>query len=470
MDSTRRRSNGKAGALLAWCPETLDLDALIQSEGLRVAEGVLWLGHCVLVGLAHNARSRDNGGRVPLKTSYLRNAIGCHHLDAVREAAQRIGYVGRDRSYRAGTRSQRYFILEPHAAARPIRREITVHGLRQNIRRWRDARQREVWERIRRGETAVAAEVCEHLGEQLPRVRIDDDLDLGEDLQPAHLIAADHIRARELWFKVDDYGRVHTPLTNLPRFLRSHLTVDGRRLVGVDIGESQPLFIGLALAAAKTQDEEGKGRRGRSREGRRAYPYVAQCYVAQTSAIGWTLGRSGLSGDLRRYLALCEAGGLYQAVADHLGVTRDEAKPKVMQVFFDVPWHRNRTYRVLGELFPSVMRAIGEMKQGNYRRLAHFAQRVESAFMYGQVVPRIMAERPGLFVGTIHDSILTTEGEERYVRQVILEEFARLGVSPNVKIEATAGLPPRPPGTRRPETRAGPENLPDSPPAAQNRR
>ena len=46
-----------------------------------------------------------------------------------------------------------------------------------------------------------------------------------------------------------------------------------------------------------------------------------------------------------------------------------------------------------------------------------------------------MRERPGLFIATIHDSILTTEGDEQYVRQVMLEEFGRLGVSPNVKVE-----------------------------------
>jgi len=76
------------------------------------------------------------------------------------------------------------------------------------------------------------------------------------------------------------------------------------------------------------------------------------------------------------------------------------------------------------------------MKQGNYRRLAHFAQRIESAFMFGRVVPRIMELRPDLFISTIHDSILTPAADAQLVRRVMLDEFARLGLSPQVKVEA----------------------------------
>jgi len=71
----------------------------------------------------------------------------------------------------------------------------------------------------------------------------------------------------------------------------------------------------------------------------------------------------------------------------------------------------------------------------DYRRLAHFAQKIESRFMFGRVVPRLMADRPESFVSTIHDSVLTTAGSGEYVRQVMLDEFAKLGVSPIVRVE-----------------------------------
>ena len=66
-----------------------------------------------------------------------------------------------------------------------------------------------------------------------------------------------------------------------------------------------------------------------------------------------------------------------------------------MVAFFDNPGkHPNTVAKVLGQLFPAVMQDMREMKLGTepkaYCRLAHFAQRIESAFMFGRVVPRIM--------------------------------------------------------------------------------
>jgi hypothetical protein len=116
-------------------------------------------------------------------------------------------------------------------------------------------------------------------------------------------------------------------------------------------------------------------------------------------------------------------------------MTRDAAKRRVMVALFDKPWHRNAVCVVLEGLFPTVMADMREIKRRDYRRLAHFAQRVESAFMFGRVVPRIMRERPDLFISTIHDSILTRAGDAEFVRGVMLDEFARLGVRPQVKVE-----------------------------------
>lgn len=440
MQSTPQRLGRQAGSVSVWHPENLDVDALVESYGQRVAEGVLWLGHCVYTGLANDARCRDTG-RVPLQTVYLRNVVGRHQLDAVREAAAQAGYVERDRSYRAGDRSQAYWIPAPYDCARLVRWPVMDAGLCYRIARWRESRRREMWQRIRRDETPVDAAVCDHLWRNLRRVRIDGQIDFGTAFHPAHQVAAEHIQAGELWFIVDDFGRIHTNLTNLPMLRRCDLTVDGQRLVNVDIGESQPLFVGLAIVWGRNgreTDGQGKGRQGKGSHGP-AYHMLDSIMLDKSSYLGGGLERKRLPTDLRCYLESCESRGLYQAVADRLGKTRDEAKKKIMAVFFDKPWHHNAVSRVLDELFPTVMEAMREIKRPDYKCLAHFAQGVESAFMFGRVVPRIMEERPDLFISTIHDSILTTSGDEEFVRGVMLEEFARLGLSPQVNAEPCFG-------------------------------
>ena len=123
-------NNCEAGGVSVRHAETLDVDALLESCGQARRQGVLWLGHCVYVRFGGQCACRDTG-RVPLRTEYLRNVIGRHYLDAVRQAVLEVGYVDRDRSYRAGDRSQAYWILPPYDRARLVRREIASSGLRR---------------------------------------------------------------------------------------------------------------------------------------------------------------------------------------------------------------------------------------------------------------------------------------------------------------------------------------------------
>jgi len=439
MEPTTQPLHWRPGGVSVWHAEDLDVDALLESCGQRVGEGALWLGHCVYTGLADDARCQDTG-RVPLKAEYLRSVIGRHHLEAVRQAALRAGYVDRDRSYRAGDHSQAYWILPPYDRVRLLRREITNSGLRHNIRKWREARRRETWQRIQRNETPVDAAVCEHLWRNLQRVWVDTALNSGNGLPPVHQVAVEHIREGELWFTVDDYGRIHTNLTNLPKTLRRYLAVDGNSLTNVDISESQPLFMGLALSKSNSTPEAAwKG--ATSSEGRQGTPFhmMDNTMMDKNPQLGGEIDRGRLPSDLRRYLQLCEARGLYQSVADRLGRTREEAKRGIMVVFFDKPSHRNAVSAVLDGMFPTVMEAVRWFKREDYRRLAHFAQRIESAFMFGLVIPRVMELRPDLFVATIHDSILTTAGDAESVRQVMRDAFARVGLSPQVRVEPCSG-------------------------------
>lgn len=106
-----------------------------------------------------------------------------------------------------------------------------------------------------------------------------------------------------------------------------------------------------------------------------------------------------------------------------------------MQALYDKPHHRNRVHDVLEARFPFVMDFLERAKRDDFRRLAHAAQRIESQFIFERVIPRVMAERPDLFVSTIHDSVLTTVGNEGHIRQIMLDEFARLGMEPQVRIE-----------------------------------
>lgn len=440
---------GSQACTAVWHPSSLDVDVLFRRYGQRVGEGVLWLGHCVYAGQADNVRYQDSG-RVPLKAEYLRSVLGRHSVDAVRQAAVEVRYVDRDPSYRTGDRSQTYWVLPPYDQSLLVRREIANFRLRHAIRTWLECRRRTMWQRILRNETPVDALVCRHLWENLQRVSIDFGKGVNDAAHPAQQIAAERIREGDFWFIVDDHGRIHTNLTNAAKALRQHLSVDGERLANIDISESQPLFLGMEVAKGSVQGKGGGARRkregGGDDDGSHSLSHMMDNTMMDTrpqpagetvdAALGVGIPSAGrLPADLRHYLDLCQSRGLYQAVADRLGKPREEVKQRIMVVFYGKPSLRTPVSKVLDELFPSMMHALRSAKQEDHRRLAHHAQRLESGFMFGRVVPRIMELRPDLFIATIHDSILTTAKDAKFVRKMMLAEFARLGLKPQVRVE-----------------------------------
>jgi hypothetical protein len=232
---------------------------------------------------------------------------------------------------------------------------------------------------------------------------------------------------------VDEYGRVHSNITNLKKTLRKHLSVDGRRLVNCDVANSQPLFLGILLLSGQDRHEKQSSRGARERGGERA-----------GSGNGTLCGapklcgaRQTCSNKLREYLAICEQGQFYQRVASCLdkALLYDVLKRRALAALYDRPWHRNRVHGAIQSAFPALMEALAEIKRGDYRRAAHLAQRTESDFIIGCCVGRLAEEHPALFITTIHDSIMTTEGDEGIVRDTMLEEFARMGVRPTVRVE-----------------------------------
>ncbi len=415
-------------SLYAYVPEHLDVERLLKPHKPRVAEGVLLLGSFVLERVATNAHCRDDVGRVSLKAEYLRNLVGRHHLADVRKTAEQIGYIGWDRSYEAGARSQKYWIREPYAGDWLVKRAIKNSAIRRNVETWSQRREANMWERIRRDETPVASDVCEHLWRYLQQIRIDDNIELGEGCHPTYQISIDQIRNGLFRFTVDDYGRIHTNVTNLPRMLRKHLSFNGERLVNVDISESQPLFVGLALKEAMEQTE-AMGKKRMSEE------TTLTMDSSMMDSIMMDKNDPKLAIELREYIAMCEQKSFYHFVASRRGVNRDEAKALVLQAFFDKPQHRSKTVKILEERFPAIMRGMQGMKRGDYRRFAHFAQRIESRFMFGRVVRRVMTVRPDLPIATIHDSILTTADDGLFIKREMLREFTQLGLSPDVKVE-----------------------------------
>ncbi len=106
------------------------------------------------------------------------------------------------------------------------------------------------------------------------------------------------------------------------------------------------------------------------------------------------------------------------------------------QVFFGKIKTTGRVRELFARDFPNVFKAINDLKRKDYRQLAYLLQAHESKIMIDVICRRILAELPGTFIATIHDSILTTPDKADEFKMIMVREFQRFGLNPMIRLEA----------------------------------
>jgi hypothetical protein len=277
----------------------------------------------------------------------------------------------------------------------------------------------------------------------------------------------------------DRYGRVHTAFTRLPRDLRCCLTVDGHPLVDTDLANCQPLLLGMLardwlagsraartrLRAMKFTDRNPyNGTHGRlsrltsvnpspitvtttvanphSNANRNPY-YGYEQGVTLSAVKGLRKGGAEtLPADLLESLRVLGEGKFYESLLTPEERARDKPSRDRMKLrFYRVLFGRNRGRRrfrnMLQERFrarhPTMAAVLFDLKRRNYKHSSHVLQNLEATIFIYRACGRVMRERPGCFVATLHDGVLTTPDDAGYVAGVIQDEFNKLGIKPTLK-------------------------------------
>ena len=144
--------------------------------------------------------------------------------------------------------------------------------------------------------------------------------------------------------------------------------------------------------------------------------------------------------DVKEFVELCEQGILYDDLMRRLNIPprrRDSFKRLFFsQVFFGKIKTTGRVRELFARDFPTVYKAINDLKRKDYRQLAYLLQAHESKIMIDIICRRILDELPGTFIATIHDSIMTTPDKADEVKAIMVREFQRFGLNPMIRMEA----------------------------------
>lgn len=139
------------------------------------------------------------------------------------------------------------------------------------------------------------------------------------------------------------------------------------------------------------------------------------------------------SQDVQEYLDWVTSGTFYEKLGDVIapyldikkyGTKRDAAKNATYGILFGRKRNNRKAVKAFRERFPTVVEIVDLIKHGNpdnrvHRTLSCTLQAFEADIILNHCCGVISKERPDLPIFTVHDSILTLQGEEEYVESVM---------------------------------------------------
>lgn len=241
----------------------------------------------------------------------------------------------------------------------------------------------------------------------------------------------------DFYYKIDEnVGRFHSNLTNLKKELRNYITYDGKPLVNIDIKNSQPLLSTILLDPVfYTQSKRRIINLHQIPSSFKLLTNSKHKHTATDTII--MLVKTLQSADIKEvssYLSMAQSGDFYQQLSKILYPTKAFDKGEMKKLTYTVFFSNNRAIQGMNYMpkrqfkrkFPSVYNVFSAIKRKNHKALSHILQRIESEIMIQRVAKRISTERPTLPIFTIHDSIVTTDGDQDYVARIIEEEAYNL--------------------------------------------
>jgi hypothetical protein len=262
------------------------------------------------------------------------------------------------------------------------------------------------------------------------------------------LLCVEKIAAGAFRISIDHKGfRLHSELSSIRSSVRNCLVYNDLELVCIDICNSQPYLISLLLNSSFWREDGITD----------AILHITNLYTSTNRVLSSTSrssiimiaekGEKQADSGFQAYKELVRSGQFY----DHMALTiqnkcgagftdRKAVKAMLFQVLFTdnrfIGQEEAGPKRLFKNKFPGVYQLLSEIKKAGKATLPILLQQIESHLVLQVITKRISRERPSLPIFTIHDSIVTTAGNEDYVQEIVKEELGKaVGFSPLLRVE-----------------------------------
>ena len=203
------------------------------------------------------------------------------------------------------------------------------------------------------------------------------------DIYNRNIYSVDCINDKHIFYHFDDYGRMHTNYTILKSFIRKNcLLIDGEETYERDLNNSQPLFLSKLIENSGTK------------------------WVDEN--------------ELRLFSSLVNNGKYYEYMMSKSKIDKNNIKKMTYKVLFGKNNINNKADILFKNNFPTIHNFIKLYKRefNNYKILAYDLQRMESNFIFNNVIKSIFEIDPCIKIVTIHDSIICKKEHRKIVDQI----------------------------------------------------
>lgn len=243
--------------------------------------------------------------------------------------------------------------------------------------------------------------------------------------------------------------RFYNPLSNLKKELRGYLTYDGKPLVEVDMKSSQPFLLPCLFKSSFWESLPEKSLEKLCLGGVSKELYeIGKNKKEYKDIITFLKSLETLypkDSPFKKYVDLVVNKEFYEYIQEHLGPlypTRFNCRPNVkigiLTIFYldNIRSAHNPPSETFKTHFPEVYELIRLVKKIQPNYLALILQRIESFLIINKVCKEISKKYPHIPLFTIHDSIITTKGNESIVEATMSAEIAKwVGNKPQLEVK-----------------------------------
>jgi hypothetical protein len=472
------------------CPDILDIDAVIQKNPLPKCKGMkrdhlLFIIHSLMQQRACKDDEQLNkigkkNGFVPLHSKILQSKVPNYHSHIKYLEQQQVGIIECDNHFVPGKVSMGYRLTSAYSTNNFKFVTITDYTLCRKIKadkpfskenlktvkefpylaRWFKTKKLEIdeigaYNRINQLEK-VELEKINNTKYLSCLEKVEAKENLTEKCKNFKILVS-RIQHNDYFFHKDETGnRLHTNLTNLPKWLREFLTYDGQSLVSIDIKNSQPYLSTALLKKEFWQAKITAEKPTLKRINKELYEEIKKDkqrnnYIIKLVDSSKT--PTVIDFQKHQFIQNVVNGTFYEFLIHllegqqgfSLGKTDKEKREKVKKMIFTVLFDSkyksynqksDSLYQMFKKQFPSISLLFEHIKTSNYKNLAILLQRIESSLILHRICKKIANEKSSIPIFTIHDSIATTVGNEHYVQSVMKDELEKaIGIAPKFSIE-----------------------------------